>query len=616
MTKPDNKNHYYRPLTQEEIASLEGRMCEADDWTGVTVAPGFDPAYVADVRFSGNVRLGKFTKTIDQGNGILRHSSLRHAALHDVTIGDDCLIENVGIAISRYTIGQGSVILNVGSIMSTPQSTFGLGTVISVKNEAGRGNIVLYPGLSSQMASLMERCAIAHPEAWDNMKTLVQSYIDAGLPERGYIGCGVRIVNASVIQDVLLGDGCHICGASRVDHCTIIGDADAPATVGQDVIIDHTIVQPGAEVLDGAKVSHCLVGESCHIGRGFSAESSVFFANSYMDNGEACAAFCGPFSVSHHKSTLLIGGEYSFYNAGSATNFSNHAYKMGPIHYGTMARGSKTASGSHVLWPAQVGAFSVCLGKIQDHPYTQDLPFSYLIGSDKGTLLVPGRNIATVGTYRDITKWPSRDKRPAKGRFSMVCYDWLSPLVVQGAREGLRILRNILDTEGSNKEFYDCEGCLTKKKWIDEGIENYNLVIHYCWHETIGSEEFKSIKKNDPVYNYHWIDLAGLVCTTYDYLSLVADIESGDFGDIRDIEHCLDDIFALYPRRKAEWAYGALCRLLDTDRLTDDDIRIVKKVSDDAPERWKALIRRDANREYDLGDVDTETLDDFLGKLK
>ena len=64
-----------------------------------------------------------------------------------------------------------------------------------------------------------------------------------------------------------------------------------------------------------------------------------------MSNGEACAAFCGPFTVSHHKSSLLIGAMYSFYNAGSATNFSNHAYKMGPMHYGYLERGCKTASG-------------------------------------------------------------------------------------------------------------------------------------------------------------------------------------------------------------------------------------------------------------------------------
>ncbi|NAW49767.1 DUF4954 family protein, partial [Salmonella sp. gx-f5] len=82
--------------------------------------------------------------------------------------------------------------------------------------------------------------------------------------------------------------------------------------------------------------------------------------NSYMSNGEACAAFCGPFTASHHKSSLLIGGMFSFYNAGSATNFSNHAYKMGPMHWGILERGSKTASGAYLLMPATLGTYSVC----------------------------------------------------------------------------------------------------------------------------------------------------------------------------------------------------------------------------------------------------------------
>ena len=153
------------------------------------------------------------------------------------------------------------------------------------------------------------------------------------------------------------------------------------------------------------------MGEASQITNGFTAESSLFFANSYMSNGEACAAFCGPFSSSHHKSTLLIGCMLSFYNAGSATNFSNHAYKMGPIHYGQLERGTKTASGSHLLLPANIGAFSVCLGKIANHPDTRALPFSYVISDGKDTFIVPGINISTVGLYRDIRKWPRRDAR-------------------------------------------------------------------------------------------------------------------------------------------------------------------------------------------------------------
>lgn len=50
----------------------------------------------------------------------------------------------------------------------------------------------------------------------------------------------------------------------------------------------------------------CFVGEGVVIENGFSAENSLFFANSHLNHGEACAVFAGPYTVSHHRSTLLI----------------------------------------------------------------------------------------------------------------------------------------------------------------------------------------------------------------------------------------------------------------------------------------------------------------------
>ena len=58
--------------------------------------------------------------------------------------------------------------------------------------------------------------------------------------------------------------------------------------------------------------------------------------------------FAGPYKVTHHKSTLLIAGMFSFMNAGSGSNQSNHMYKLGPIHQGTLERGAKTTSDSYI----------------------------------------------------------------------------------------------------------------------------------------------------------------------------------------------------------------------------------------------------------------------------
>ena len=143
----------------------------------------------------------------------------------------------------------------------------------------------------------------------------------------------------------------------------------------------------------------------------YSAENSVFFANCGGFHGEACSIFAGPYTVTHHKSTLLIAGLFSFLNAGSGTNQSNHMYKLGPVHQGVVERGSKTGSDSYMLWPAKVGAFTVVMGRHYRNSDTSDLPFSYLIEHEDESVLAPGVNLRSVGTVRDARKWPKRDRR-------------------------------------------------------------------------------------------------------------------------------------------------------------------------------------------------------------
>ena len=54
------------------------------------------------------------------------------------------------------------------------------------------------------------------------------------------------------------------------------------------------------------------------------------------------------------------------------------------------------------------------------HPNTRNLPFAYLIADGDKMFLIPGRNITTVGLYRDIKKWPKRDLRAMENRKSIV----------------------------------------------------------------------------------------------------------------------------------------------------------------------------------------------------
>jgi hypothetical protein len=361
----------------------------------------------------------------------------------------------------------------------------------------------------------------------------------------------------------------------------------------------------------------CFVGEACQITNGFTAEASLFFANSFMANGEACAAFCGPFSASHHKSSLLIGGEFSFYNAGSNTNFSNHAYKMGPMHYGTLERGTKTASGSYILMPATIGAFSVCFGKLMHHPDTRNLPFSYLMAYGDDCYLVPGRNITTVGLYRDIKKWPKRDKRSKQSRKSIINFDWLSPFTVGEIMEGIKILTALREASGDNVSTYNFHEYVINASSLRKGLKYYDIalriymgaVLKRAQKEGYIGEPVSSVGKD------RWTDLSGLLLPESEEKRLIDDIKSGAIENIQQVLDRFSDINNHYSDYRWAWSYQMI---LDYYHLTELDAVACERIREDyvrARRAWIAEIRKDAEKEFQMGDVEQEVFDDFLSKL-
>lgn len=602
----------YRPLTDDEIITLEEHGCTAEDWTCVNVADDFTPAHIKDVRFYGTVNLGVFEKNVEVSQGFYMHSGVRNATLRNATIGDNSLVENIGNFISNYIIGEECCIRNVCTIETTAEATFGEGNTISVLNEAGSGNVVLFRGLTSNLAALM----VNHPEdkkLSTSLKAMAKDYVNSRHADAGTIGDYVRIINTTEITNTNIADNCEVNGACRLSDCTLAAEADDSVYIGSGVICENSIIADGSSVLNSAKLFNCYVGEACQITNGFTAESSLFFANTYMANGEACAAFCGPFSASHHKSTLLIGCMTSFYNAGSGTNFSNHAYKMGPIHYGTLGRGVKTASGSHIVHPAKIGPFSVCMGKIQNHPDTTALPFSYVIGEGRETHIVPGRSIATVGLYRDINKWSRRDVRIKGSRKSIINYEWLSPLTVNEVVKGHQLLANMRQNAGQKTAFCTADGNILNINALEKGLKLYSLAIEMYLGEAVERHQEGSLPAASGAGE--WCDLGGLLMPVEEEERLVEKIRYGMIDGLGSVFRMLEAYNERYADYQWTFALSLMKQQFGKDELTDDDLAYCRERGKAAREAWLGMIREDAEKEHSLGDVDRATLDKFLAQL-
>lgn len=603
----------YRLLTNEEISILEDNGCMAEDWTSINVAADFKPTYIKNVNFYGDVFLGVFEKNIEVSNGFIRHSGIRNATLRNVSIGDNCLIENIGNYINNYAIGEECCICNVCTMETTAEATYGEGNTISVLNEAGNGNVILFSGLTSNLAALMIRNA-ADKEFTAAIRGIVRDDIERRAREKSTVGNNVKIVNTAEITNTHISDNCEINGASRISDCTLASGLEDNVFIGSGVICENSIVTDGSAVLNGANITNCFVGEACQITNGFTAESSLFFANCYMSNGEACAAFCGPFSASHHKSTLLIGCMLSFYNAGSATNFSNHAYKMGPIHYGCLERGTKTASGSHLLLPANIGAFSVCLGKITNHPDTRSLPFSYIISDGRETFVVPGINITTVGLYRDIRKWPRRDVRIQSSRKSLINHDWLSPLTINEIMAGKKTLEQMRESQGEDTAFYTCGGCKISRNSLERGIRLYDMAIKLFAGDVAAGYDLTAEGRD--CGTGEWGDLAGMLLPEQEERNIVNAISNGYLRSTADIDMFMKNVNERYGEYIITFTRNIIASQLGTDDLTESGIEQIIQQGRAAKEAWISEIRKDAEKEYSMGDVEHAVLEKFITQLE
>lgn len=602
----------FRKLTEGEVRTLEAHLCTAADWDMVEVSEDFSPEHVRNTRFSGRIRMGAFRKEFALPGGMRKHSGLYHATLHNVVVGDDCCIENVKNYIANYTIGHDTFIENVDIILTDGTSSFGNGVEVSVLSETGGREVAIHDRLSAQTAYIM--ALYRHrPEMISRLKEMVAHYVEGVSSDMGTIGSDVVIVDSGYIKNVKVGDCCKIEGASRLKNGSINSTYDAPVHVGVGVIGDDFIISGGACVEDGVTFSRCFIGQACKLGHNYSATDSLFFANCQGENGEACSIFAGPFTVTHHKSTLLIAGMFSFMNAGSGSNQSNHMYKLGPIHQGIMERGAKTASDSYILWPAKVGAFSLVMGRHVSHQDTSDLPFSYLIEQQNVSFIMPGANLKSVGTIRDAKKWPVRDRRTGNDRLDQVNCNLLSPYTIQKMLNGISVLKRLQEISGVNSDIYSYQSGKIKNTSLRNGLKYYGMAIDKFLGNSlitrIMNSEFESIedlrKALVPTSEYgegDWVDISGLIAPKNAVLDLLDDIQNGVLTDVEAVNVRFADMHAKYYRYEWKWAYRVIREYYGTDLSTAsaEDLQAIVR-------RWKEsvtgldnMIYDDARKEFSL----------------
>ena len=601
----------FRKLTAQEIAQMEAQGCSATNWADVEVAQDFDAQYVRHTRFSGRNRIGAFHREIALPGGLMIHSGIYNATLHNCEVGDDAHLYNIHNYIANYHIGCNTCIENVNAILVDGKSTFGNGVRVPVMNEGGGREIPIFNELSASLAYILTLYR-HRPEMIHEVEKLIDAYAEEHASDHGYIGDHVRILNCGSIKNVHVGDYAELTGVSRLKNGTINSNEAAPVRLGSGVKCANFIIASGVEIGDSTLVDKCFVGQGCIFDKHYSAGESLFFSNCQGMHGEACAIFAGPYTVTHHKSTLLIAGMFSFLNAGSGSNQSNHMYKLGPIHQGIAERGAKTTSDSYLLWPSKIGAFSLVMGRHTHHADTSDLPFSYLIENQSESFLVPGANLRTVGTIRDAQKWPKRDNRKDPHKLDQINFNLLSPYTVQKMWRGREVLNELVALSGENTEVYGYRNCKIRNSSLKHGVELYtigiqkflgnSLISRMTQREWKTMDELRAVLRPDSnAGKGDWVDMAGLIAPRSEVTRLLNDIEAGALT-LADIQTRLETMHANYYSYEWSWALEKLEQVWGC-RVEQVALAQLKKTV----EEWKnavvnldKMVYNDARKEFDL----------------
>ncbi|MDE6636596.1 MAG: DUF4954 family protein, partial [Muribaculaceae bacterium] len=379
---------------------------------------------------------------------------------------------------------------------------------------------------------------------------------------------------------VMIWPGVKINGALRLHNGSIVNNACDEGTraniqepndnqepsitfIGPGVDAENFIIED-AIVAGGCQLTNTYVGQGCVLDKGFTAHDSLFFANCSMENGEACSVLAGPYTVSMHKSSLLIGCHTGFMNAGSGTNMSNHMYKLGPMHWGVLERGVKTSSNSYIMHGSRIGAYSLVMGEHKNHPDSSDFPFSYLFGDSNGyTILVPGAMLKSFGLKRDEEKWPKRDRRPNNGLKlnDRITYHTLNPYTVNMILDAIDATDRLLQIPADSDGYIGYKGMKIKRSSLEKGRRMYELALSK-YLDSIQGKEIPEEKKTSGKLSRRWVDLSGQIIPESSFNQVL------NAQSIDEMEAALDKAAEDYEVNEKIWLTDRLKDSIDMDALS------------------------------------------------
>lgn len=292
------------PVSSDQIALLKSLSNVSSDWSKFYIVTDADDSTLNKIRrcnFSGLIIISHFTDAIDEIDGFAMPSGLYDSYFSGKCyISRSCHVSSTSM-VSNVFLGYKAGIVNCGSVtckdyVRASSQPFSDQLVITVGSETGGRSVTTFAGMN-----FLDICA----QVFCNNTTPMQ--IEARADDLfcfSIISFNTILFRCDRVHNSHIGPKCRISSAN-LDSCTLLSTMDKPITVSSGARLSHCIMNESCSAINGCLAEYLYMCENSSIGDCARIAHCVLGPDGSIAGGECHSSLLGPFAGFHHQSLLI-----------------------------------------------------------------------------------------------------------------------------------------------------------------------------------------------------------------------------------------------------------------------------------------------------------------------